>query len=571
MSKAIYIVHRNIPEDKVNDEHFRLETICRELIPDNIEGRRSIIFIQDGIAYAVSNPQEVNLMVGKSLLLGHISEEYRDRWAIPEGGIPDGSFVLFRGDNDLVEILTDRVASRTAWYYFDENILMASTSQLAMVRYLGNFSFNPNTIPWLLSSGTLGPVNSWDKRFYALKSGACLKLNRKTWTMTIERNEYVFSFSGKTSSDQIDELSMKIKDAFKDLKFDFDKWVLPLSGGYDSRSILYLLSLQKKDIADLRSVTWGMSDALANPVSDASIAIQLANYFGIKHKYFRTDVIEADEIDVVVKRFIQCGEGRIDHIAAYMDGFAIWKELFENDVAGIIRGDEGFGWVSTESEFAVRRSCGLLLCKDFWNLNKYLGSDLPKQEIPGDLERKVDETLALWRDRLYHEYRIPVTLAALSDLKLSYVEIANPLLHASIIDQVLKCDDELRTNKSAFKAIVNSFNIDVSYAKGTAIGRLENILRQAKVKRYLLDSLTEYQDGNLIPHELMHSVIRDLHRADSANSIYNRIKSLIRRSISNEIKRKAMARNPYISIPDIVLAFRILIIHRIHELFSRSV
>lgn len=571
MSKAIYIVHRNFAEDKVNDEYFRLEAICRELIPDHIEGRASVILIQDGIAYAVSNPQEVNLIVGKSLLLGHISEEHMDSWSIPEGGSPDGTFVLFRGDADFVEVLTDRVASRTVWYYFDEHILMASTSQLAMVRYLGDFVFNSNTIPWLLSSGTLGPDNSWDKRFNALKSAACLKLNRKAWTMATERNEYGFSFSGKTTSDQIDELSMKVKDAFKDLKFDFDKWVLPLSGGYDSRSILYLLSLQKKDIGNLRSVTWGMSEALTNPASDASIAIQLANFFGIKHKYFKTDVLESAEVDVVFNRFIQCGEGRIDHIAAYMDGFAVWKELFENDVAGIIRGDEGFGWISAESEFAVRRSCGLLLCKDFWNLNKYLGGDLPNQEIPGDLERKGDETLAMWRDRLYHEYRIPVALAALSDLKLSYVEIANPLLHASIINQVLKCDDELRTNKSAFKAIVNSFNIDVSYAKEAAIGRLENILQQAKVKKYLLDSLIEYQDHNLLPPELLRSVIRDLHKADNANSIYCRIKSLIRRNISKEIKRKAMARNPYISIPAIVLAFRILIIHRIHKLFSKSV
>ena len=45
------------------------------------------------------------------------------------------------------------------------------------------------------------------------------------------------------------------------LDLDLTKWVLALSGGYDSRSILYMLRDAGKNIGALRTVTWGLASA----------------------------------------------------------------------------------------------------------------------------------------------------------------------------------------------------------------------------------------------------------------------------------------------------------------------
>jgi len=58
-----------------------------------------------------------------------------------------------------------------------------------------------------------------------------------------------------------------------------------------------------------------------------------------------------------------------------------------------------------------------------------------------------------WRDRLYQQYRVPFLLAALSDLKLGYVEIVNPLLSDSVIDLIRQLPDSLRTHKVLLRNI----------------------------------------------------------------------------------------------------------------------
>src|SRR5690606_17840815 len=130
------------------------------------------------------------------------------------------------------------------------------------------------------------------------------------------------------------------------------------------------------------------------------------------------------------------GEGRTDNVSAYMDGFAVWKNFQEHGIQGVIRGDEGFGWTYCNSSFSVRWTIGLKLCSDIENLKCVDGFGFPKQIIPEHLQQRSGEEIADWRDRLYHEYRLPIFLAALSDLKLSYVEVCNPLLFKGIIDQV---------------------------------------------------------------------------------------------------------------------------------------
>ena len=72
-----------------------------------------------------------------------------------------------------------------------------------------------------------------------------------------------------------------------------------------------------------------------------------------------------------MKRFLNAGEGRVDSIGAYMDGFHMWKTIFDRNIYGVIRGDEGFGWRSAYEEFDVRRNVQMIKLSDFKDLKKF--------------------------------------------------------------------------------------------------------------------------------------------------------------------------------------------------------
>ena len=105
----------------------------------------------------------------------------------------------------------------------------------------------------------------------------------------------------------------------------------------------------------------------------------------------------------------------------------MWTALFEAGVHGLIRGDEGLGWDKPKLplDSAVRIGVGCAPCSDFRNFQGY---GLAAQELPPSLLKEKGETLAAWRDRLYHQFRLPTIISALSDLRLAYVEQASPLL-----------------------------------------------------------------------------------------------------------------------------------------------
>src|SRR5690606_20675865 len=263
--------------------------------------------------------------------------------------------------------------------------------------------------------------------------------------------------------------SSELCSAFEQLEYDFSKWVLPLSGGYDSRGILCLL----RHAEGLRTVTWGTKASMREDGSDAAIASKLASSLGLSHEYFSTDIPEGS-LEMVFDKFIAFGEGRIDNVSGYLDSFAIWHTLLDRGIEGIIRGDEGFGWRRVSSASEARQSVGLLLWSDYRLPLESEAFELKPQEIPGSLLRRDNEEPARWRDRLYQQYRAPTILAALTDLKAAFVEISNPLLSHRVIYAVRKLPDHLRTEKKLFKELVNEMSPRVPYASMRSIvGRKE--------------------------------------------------------------------------------------------------
>jgi hypothetical protein len=78
------------------------------------------------------------------------------------------------------------------------------------------------------------------------------------------------------------------------------------------------------------------------------VARRLAEVMGVHHEYMHTDLSTAP-VEEVLDRPIFCAEGRAD-------GLEVWRGLHDEGIKGIIRGDEGFGWVTVTSELGIRLS-----------------------------------------------------------------------------------------------------------------------------------------------------------------------------------------------------------------------
>ena len=569
MSKVIYACRRNSSFSETDEK--KLQEICTTLTPDNLLSPvQHKIFVSDKLAYVIINHHFLFQELDKSLLVGSIYDQ-ADFWHKPKTEFPDGSYAIFRQDKEHAEIVSDFAASRTIWYYFDEDLFIASTSQRAILMFLQDFKFDARVIPWMLSTGTLGPELSWDIRIKRLPPDASVILEKANWSILLNQNSTQFSPEQMTQIEQKQLLKDTIHKTVSALQnLNFSKWVLLLSGGYDSRAILCFLKKGGPISSQLKTITWGLSESIKEIGSDAKVAAELAQTLKVHHSYFHTD-ISREPIEQIIDRFILCGEGRIDHLAGYMDGLEIWRRLAaEEGVYGVIRGDEGFGWLPVSSELTVRYAIGCALCSDYANLeNISRDFGLPEQELPIGLQRQNEESLESWRDRLYHSFRLPTILAALSDIKFSYVEVINPLLSKLILQQVRKLPDQLRTNKSLFKEIVHAISPNVPYASKDANASPKNLLKQNEVVEVLTNKLQSENARHLLGTGFIDYVLAGIQRENlSSKKATGKMKMAVKSVVPKFVRNRLWDTGLKAKVDGNTLAFRIYMIVRMHEILS---
>ena len=568
MSKVIYACSRNRAFD--SKDKMRILEICKDLEPDNLSPPvNHKISIHDRIAFGVMNPPKSIVCSDTSLLLGYLYGQ-SNRWYEPLSEFPDGSYALFRDSPDYLEVVSDPAASRTIWYYFDDNLFISSTSQRAIILFIGNFVFDERVIPWVLSTGSLGPELSWDKRLQRLGPDSSVILDKKNWSISTKQTPINFAEVSRSDSEHQRLLTDSIKRTIASLKdINYNDWVLPLSGGYDSRGILCFIKDNEGNTEELKTITWGLKDSIKEQGNDAKVAKELARTLGVHHNYYHTNTSE-EPIEKIIDRFILCGEGRIDHLSGYMDGFEIWRKLHEDGVQGIIRGDEGFGWSPALSELSVLQSVGCNLCSNIPNLKNITTEyGFSTQELPVDLEMKEGESLEQWRDRLYHVFRLPTILAALSDLKFSYVEVINPLISRSILHQVRELPDHLRTNKVLFKSIVNTIGPNIAYADKGANLPPRDILRKKEVVNLLKQKIQSEHARDIFGPDFVSFILKGIKTGSvnqaSKRSLEQKIIRLIPPFIKNRVSK---VYSP--AIDGNILAFRAYIIIRMHEILSND-
>jgi hypothetical protein len=533
----------------------------RKLAGDNIEPRPPTVVRRGGLTAAILNPNAATHLRGASIAIGTLLTP-ADDWHVPGAALPDGSFALLRADETHVELAADVVGSRTLWYAMTDHELIASSSQRAIVTLLGSFEPNRDVLPWMLSSGTLGPTAAWDGRLNRLQAGERVLLDRARWRLKSTTESVPFAADASAShATHLDRLRSAVADTCRRWSFDARKWVLTLSGGADSRSLLCLLRDR-----GIETVTWGLANSAEQDGNDAQIARQLASMLAVPHRFFAIDSC-ADTPDVVLERFLAVGEGRVARISGYVDGFRVWKTLFDEGYDGVIRGDEAFGSVPVSSAHAARRMANLTTLEDFFSRAECEAFELPAQPLPPALVQRRGETLATWRDRLYEQFRVPTLLAGLTDLKTAYVEVGSPLLARSVLDCVRALPDELRTEKRLWRELVGEQLPDLGLATRVAIPSLTDYLAGRPVLELMLDELSSERTGTVFAPLLRARCCAALREAWRAAPAPGEMRSPRSRALSARLRAAVRNwRGGRLGIEPLVLAFRAFVATRMHSM-----
>lgn len=560
MSKGLLICFQENATLKLS-KFFAL--LSERMPPDNAIVSCPYIYQEDRLASYIYNPAPLIQPEGPSFVLGVVEKSVKNIFE-PLFPSPDGTYALFRANHKYVEILSDFTASRTIWFYHHDKFLIASTSQRMIVSFLGNFYPNTKADSWMLSSGTLGPGEAWDKRLNHLRGNSRIILERDTWKLSVEKGPSLkFQPAQRTRAQHKQALKDAVKVSVESLDINNSGWTLALSGGMDSRSILYHL----KESPGLSTVTWGLSSSVEKPDSDASLAKQLAKLSGLPHEYAQTD-FHNNNLSEILNRFLTAGEGRLDHLSGYMDGLKLWGQLSAAK-RGIIRGYDAFGRKPPiTNDYQARRASGLILTEDYSSSIIPQTYHLSPQDLPQHLLRQPEESLVHWRDRLWLESRTPFVTAALEDIKTAYVEIANPLLCRKVVEVALSLPENLRTNKALFEEIVSEMFPGIPFAGRDSVQMVGDILNSENSKAFLETTLVKAKGKGIFPDNFLDDLIAKLDQGTTKNSFFRWLKVFIKASLPMPVENYLRTKIQEEPMNIRRLALRVIMVIRMHEILA---
>ena len=327
-----------------------------------------------------------------------IAPSSQSPWWRTGGETPDGSFVLFRTGEGCVEAISDYAGSRTIWHArLNCGGVVMSTCIEIIVALFGNFQLDDSTIGWYLSAGNCGPYRSWDRRIKPLPANTRMHAKR-SGSAVICTETTAKQFAPIQVGVDKDMLATGIRQNFERLNLGSQKWMLALSGGYDSRAILAGLRNQQ----DVICVTWSdpaKQDALNSDVSVAQKLAQATNHEHVVKVIERP--MNVDQLEKSARRFMRYCDGRADNIIMYIDEMKVWEEISLLPAAGILRGDELFGTNYAVEPHQILRNMGLVTFHDF--ASGTMQHDLAQRfghKLPTGLRRRKGESTSRWRLRL---------------------------------------------------------------------------------------------------------------------------------------------------------------------------
>lgn len=564
MSKLLLICPRRPGTRPVTEDDVR--RLAARILPDNIRPNPPAVTTEHGVLTAVLNPVESVATHGAGACLGR-PIDLADDWWTPGSPAPDGTFALFRVDRNTVELRTNILASRNIWYARTDDLFVASSSQRAIVSVLRGFRLDPRVLPWFLCTGATGPGLSWDRRIRFLGPDGTLTLDRGRWTTRLDEPDVTFEPDPAPADEHLARLHEALDETFRRLPLDPQRWLLPLSGGFDSRAIL--LFLVKHGLRPA-CATWGLAVWEGRPNTDLAVAAELAAHFGLEHRYYHIDP-NAATVDEFLDRFITLCDGRYDGVEAYVDGFQTWKTFFEEGAAGVIRGEQAFGEppVHTEPDARIDRNLGLF--SDYANLGDPADYGLEEPVLPDRLSRRTGESLATWRDRLYQDYTMPYVFGALNELKACYVETLDPLTSGRIVRQVRTLPDKLRDDKALFCDLVRAITPDIGFPRHAVVPHPWDVMRTREVVERVTDELENGPARSLLSDRLVDRIIAGVDVRHEAVPRRRTVwRDRIKRVIPQAVRKKLRSSVIKPSMDWNVLAFRAYVISRMSRILDQD-
>lgn len=480
--------------------------LSSKIIPGNITPNPPEVVVEDDrLEYAIFNPVSIVTRKPGVICMGACFSEKKQNWTQPMDPKPYGSFALCRFNASHLELVSDMVASQTIWYYHDENQFLASTSQRAILFFLDGFQLNTDVLPWMLSNGTIGPGFSWDKRLKCVSPDGEVLLDRKTWKITVTDNPISLQITEGTKAYHKNRTDELLESVIGDMDFPESKWVLSLSGGYDSRALLLYLKNRQKT----RCVTWGLNSLMDQSLSDAYVAREITKVFNLPFRFFSLDNANVSFKDTF-ERFLIASEGRTDHIAGYSDGLELWKQLFESGIEGMLRADQVYETKNIKTPEDTIKVNGITSLDQFSNTKIFKKYGLATLTWPEGLGLRKGESVIDWSARLYHNFRLPYLQAPLNTIKTCYVEMSSPFLSRPVINNAYSLPDEFRFKKLLFKEIVESKTPDIPFATYNASHKLTDLISTTEAVKFLRNELKDGLGKNILPDEIIRFLIEKL-------------------------------------------------------------
>lgn len=535
-----------------------------------------------GVIAACFSPTGSIRLVPGAVALGRMTGR-EDDWDCPGAPVGDGTFALLRSSESAIELVTDAFATRTIWYYHDAERFLAASSQRALVMLLGSFIPNRAAVPWMLANGFTGPAGGWDARMQRVPANARVLLDRASWKVRVEavRPESASDAATPCADDVwLRRFLDVLESSASALALDGTRWKLPLSGGYDSRLLAGVFGKQE----GLGAITWDLAQKPGRGNPEMEVAAGVADRLGLPHARIAMRPSSLGW-EVLFDRFVRAGDGLTDAIGGYLDGFEFWAALARDGVDGILRGDEPFGgrgWLPVRSERDVRLGLGLARLAEnpatAWLVDAL--PDAGDQDLPAALRRRDGENLADWRHRLFVAYRVPVCLAALTEVKTGFVEVLNPLQARSIAAIVAALPRHLRDDKELLVRAAERLVPGIPYASLRESDEMVRFLRQDEALTAIRAALVGDDARDLLGDAAVEGLLQRLPAKKAAASptgltpgrgsaaLWRRIVAIVREKViaalPSGLKRRLRAYAPVAPLDPVLIAFRAFLCVRIN-------
>lgn len=525
MSKILYVHFR-----KPTNIREKINRILFQVSPNEVS-RDRINLIQNGNTYIGVVNYNRSVQLQNCSLCNCIPPIENDWWENSDKDEINGVYYRILQVSNSIRIITDSLATKSLWYVITDDFFAVSSSQRMLVALLGNFQFNKKVIPWMLSSGII--LNeSWDKRIRMVSYNEKVIFDIKEWKLIVKAKRQQ-PFSSKR-----DNIKKVTEELFSELDKCCDKIAnledigLPISGGYDSRCLFLLLN--KK--VDITCLTWGHSVYQNKKYDDLNIAKSLTKLYKTKHLIFDTALNKKYTPEYILNKFLEEGEGRVDHLGAHFDGFLMWEKICKEGITNLIRGDEVFGWVPVFNEADSIRSVGINMISDQFPNDLLRKFDLCTNDLPAYLLKDPEESTETYRDRLYQQFRIPYVIGPLNDLVSGYVEIHTPFLQNNIVKLIKQLPDKYRTNKFIFKKYLKRINPKIPFAKDFSRLSVEEVASEELFIKMIIRELNSEVAKSLFNKTFLDYLKDQLSNKDHAFS-YNRKRRYLRYNLSKATPR----------------------------------